>query len=352
MGAERVEPRVLKGTGRSGDPPGGPPLKGTRVSALIVVASAAVVLITTAGRPRSDAQGTAAPPGPAALAPPGPLPSGAPERSTDPRVDDSAESGCSCADRGFGPYGGWRALPLGRLLVPSSGLTRADGSFRLLLHFHGAEPVRKQVAPEDLGVVVYALDAGAGSSAYEKPFASDEALPSLLRAIEREVALATGRDDAHAGRVALSSWSAGSGAVGQIVSRHRELVSAVILLDSLYAGYSTGQRALVHGQLGAFVELARSSMAGGAPMFLTYSGIPTEGYASTSEVASFLLGELGRAPLPVSMEQGSALGMRTTFQEGYLVVRGYGGETKQAHCEHLRHLVPALREVVLPALGP
>ena len=63
---------------------------------------------------------------------------------------------------------------------------------------------------------------------------------SLLRTIEREVTLATGREGAHAGHVAVSSWSAGSGAVSQIVGRHRELVSAVVLLDSLYGGYTWG----------------------------------------------------------------------------------------------------------------
>jgi hypothetical protein len=279
---------------------------------------------------------------------PSPLPSGAAARETRAPVDDLG-GGCNFPDHGFGTYTGWRSLPLGRLLVPSAGVTRDDGSFDLLLHFHGAEPVRKELALEGLGLVVYALDAGAGSSQYEKPFAYDEALPSLLRAIEREVSLATGREGARATHVAVSSWSAGSGSVSQIVARHHELVSAVILLDSLYGGYTAGQRALVPGQLSAFAALAKSAAEGGDPFFLTYSAIPTEGYASSSEVASFLLNEIGRRATAVEPPPREPRDLRAFLEEGKLVVRGYGGDDKDAHCEHLRFLVPALRNVVLPS---
>jgi hypothetical protein len=319
------------------------------VQSIVVLTSAVVVFVAAVARPGDH--GGRENPSHASRAPsvPSPLPSGAPIANASGRAD--GESGCSFADRGFGPYAGWRALPLGKLLIPSAGVTREDGTFDLLLHFHGAEPVRKTLAPEGLGIVVYALDAGVGSSQYEKPFASDEAFPSLVRGIEHEVALATGREGARAGHIALSSWSAGSGAVSRIVARHRDRVAALVLLDSLYGGYNSGQRTLSHGQLAPFTDLARAAMAGGGPFFLSYSAVPTEGYASSSEVAAFLLSDLGRTTTPVSPPSNEPLGLRAAFEEGHLVVRGYGGATKDAHCEHLRYLPRALRDVVLPSFA-
>ena len=150
----------------------------------------------------------------------------------------------------------------------------------------------------------------------------------------------------------LSSWSAGYGAVTQILARHTPRIDATILLDSLYASYSGGGRTIEHGQLGTFVDAARAARAGGPVLYLTHTAIGTPGYASTSEVATFLLHELGAAATTV--DDGAAAAERfpllRLFEDGRLWIRGYAGADRDAHCAQLHLLPSVLRDAVLPAL--
>lgn len=289
---------------------------------------------------------------------PPPLPSGAPPRALeDLPADDERAAGCHFADRGFGDYVAWRRLPgapsAARALVPVGRAVAEDGSFRLLVHFHGAEPARKQLAPEGFGLVIAAVDAGVGSRAYERALAEPASFAQLVAAVEAEVAAAHGlpAGGAHARSIVLSSWSAGYGAITQILARHTPRVDAIILLDSLYAGYPGNGRALEHGQLSVFVDAARAARSGGPAFYLTHTAIATPGYASTSEVASFLLRELGAEAAPVDDGAGAErFPLFRLFEDGRLGIRGYAGADRDAHCAQL-HLLPAvLRDAVLPAL--
>jgi hypothetical protein len=313
------------------------------LSGAVVLAGAAVVRrLPSAGPAQASAEGPGLPP---------PLPSGAPSRGLeDLPTDDERAAGCHFAERGFGDYGAWRRLPLGRALVPEGRGVAADGSFRLLVHFHGAEPVRRQLAPEGFDLVVAAVDAGVGSRAYDRALADPGAWSMLVAAVEAEVARANGLVEAHARGIAISSWSAGYGAVTQILARRDPRVEAVVLLDSLYAGYANGKRAVDRAGLAPFVEVARTARAGGPAFFLTYTQIATPGYASTSEVASTLLAELGVTATAADdgAPGASRFALLSTYEEGRLWIRGYAGADRDAHCAQL-HLLPSLlRESVLP----
>ncbi|APR77874.1 Hypothetical protein A7982_03221 [Minicystis rosea] len=315
------------------------------VSALVVLGGAAAARSLPASAPASSAVTT----GPGL---PPPLPSGAPVRGLEELpTDDERAAGCHFADRGFGDYGGWRKVPMGRALVPVGHGVDENGGFRLLVHFHGAEPVRKQLAPEGLGLVIAAVDAGVGSRAYERVVAEPDSFDKMVSAIEAEVAATNGLPSARARVIVLSSWSAGYGAVTQILARRTPRIGAVVLLDSLYAGYANGGRTVEHGQLPAFVEAARNARAGGAPFYLTHTAIATPGYASTAEVASFLLGELGATATNIE-DSGAAerFPLRRMFEEGHLWIRGYAGADRDAHCAQLHQLATVLRDAVLPSL--
>src|SRR5262249_528496 len=146
-----------------------------------------------------------------------------------------------------------------------------------------------------------------------------------------------------------SSWSAGYGAVAHVVARRDPRVQAVILLDSLYAGYAPGdessarRRVPDRARLAPFVGAARAALAGGPAFFLTHTEIVTPGYASTGEVASFLVAELG-VTASAAEEGSSTLGaypLRKTFEDGHLWIRGYAGGDRDAHCAQL-HLLPSV----------
>lgn len=327
--------------------PGGGREASRKGEVLVLLVSAVVVLAGAVTAQRSPAP--AAPAVSAASLPP-PLPSGAPLEALP--AEDERAAGCHFEDRGFGAYGSWRRLPLGRALVAPGRGVADDGSFRLLVHFHGAEPVRKQLAPEDLPLVIAAVDAGVGSHAYVNAMADPESFDRLVGAVEKEVAAANGLAAARARSIVLSSWSAGYGAVTTILARKTPRIDAVVLLDSLYAGYANGGRALEHGQLADFVAAARAARTGGPALYLTHTAIATPGYASTGEVATFLLRELGVAATAIDDAAGSGdrFPLTRVFEDGRLWIRGYAGNDRDAHCAQLHQLPGVLRKAVLPGL--
>jgi hypothetical protein len=302
---------------------------------------------------------------------PPPLPSGAPPSAfEDLPADDERAAGCHFADRGFGDYGDWRKLTLAaqgskvpsqalrgatlvwRALVPAAGRAVAsDGSFRLLVHFHGAEPVRRQLAPEGLDLVIAAVDAGIGSRAYDLALGDPATFGRVIEAVEREVAAANHLPSAQARTIVLSSWSAGYGAVAQVLTRGAPRVGAVVLMDSLYAGYTGDGKELDPARVAPFLGAARAALAGGPAFYLTHTDIATPGYASTSEVASFLLGALGVATSPVAETDGAGpYPLRRMAEQGRLWIRGYAGADRGAHCAQLHLLPRVLKEAVMPGL--
>lgn len=279
--------------------------------------------------------------------------------------------GCDFAERGFGHYRKWRPLPVGLVLIPPGGGLDAEGRFDLLLHFHGAEPVRKELAPENLPLVIAAFDVGIISKDYERVFGNDLILDVLLRAIEREVAKIAAASSAGAapgkpapgkparvGRIAVSSWSAGFGAVRHLLARPHPPFDALVLLDSLYAPYaprpSPGSE-LLPGQLPRFVAAARDAAEGGPPFFLSFTEVGTDGYASTSEVGAFVVREVvadaSAVDVPASEAKPGTLRLLSSHERGNFYVRGYAGDRKPDHCAQLRLIRPVVRDLVLPAFA-
>jgi hypothetical protein len=367
MGAARSRPRLLS------DPAGSPPraTKGPGAREAWVLGLSALVVIASAASARNEPATATVPsalPSPLGTATAGlppPLPSGAAVHAMMDELPAESErtSGCHFEERGDGDYGAPRRLTLAeslapvRLLVPAGRALADDGSFRLLVHFHGADPVRKQLAPEGMDLVIATVDAGTGSHAYARAL-SKGAFAEIVRAAEREVAAASGVSRAWARAVVVSSWSAGYGAVAQILARPHPELAALVLLDSLYAGYAPGTREVERADLALFVEAARDALRGGPLFYLTHSAVATPGYASTGEVATFLLDELGARPLPLAptLDPPTAATAPTRhpltrlYEASHLTIRGYAGGDRDAHCAQL-HLLPAiLRDVVLPAL--
>ncbi|MDC0745525.1 hypothetical protein [Polyangium mundeleinium] len=280
-----------------------------------------------------------------------PLPNGAPGKPAALVSEAAPRSGCDFPDSGFGDYLGWRPLPLGRILVPSSLTVPPDGGFDLLVHFHGTEPVRKQLAPLGLGLVIAGLDTGTLSSGYKSTFESEGTFDAMLSAISREVALATKNPAARPRSIVLSSWSAGYGAIARILGGGRDDVDAVILLDSLYASYASGGKMPDPTELLPFSSFARAAANGGPLLFVTHTAVPTPDYASTLETGTFLLREIG-ADVPATPPAQDPFGVSRAHDQNHFFLRGYAGSDGDAHCGQLRLLPDILRDHVLPASRP
>lgn len=323
--------------------------------AFVLLACAAAIALGVSAKTSSTSKKNAAPTasGDVSALPPPPLPPGADLPSLPAEMSDAAS--CSFSDRGYGDYERFRPLPLGRVLVPTGHGVDGDGSFDLLIHFHGSDAVRKMLAPEPLDLVIAAVDAGVGSSRYSKAFADPQSFSAMLRSIEKEVADAVGVPAAKARHIALSSWSAGYGATGQILlqestSNQKSRVSAVVLLDSLYASYIPAENRIAGPSLAPFLERADRATRGEGVFFLSYTEIATYGYASTSEVAGYLTEKLGveQQAVDTGERNENALTLRHVAERGRLFVQGYAGTRKEDHCAQLRLLPRILYEQVLP----
>lgn len=274
----------------------------------------------------------------------GPLPRGAAEPAP-PAVDPTGD-GCHFEDRGLGDYES-RALEPGRVLVRGAAVDE-DGSFELLVHFHGVGAVQKLLAPEQLDLVIAGLDAGTLSSDYQKVLGSGAGLGAWLDQIDAAVTHAVGRP-ARARRVTLSSWSAGYGAIDRALQAApwgERRFGGVILIDSLHAPVRA-DASVDPAAIAPFAEVAAAAAEGGPLFFLTHSEVPVSGYASTRQVAdALLLGLEGRAD-DVAFGGDDLLTMTRTFERGRVAIRGYAGSDRDAHCAQLRILPSVVAERLL-----
>lgn len=269
--------------------------------------------------------------------PPAPLPSGAAARqvAVTPELEDS---GCSFADPGEGDSIKTSAKPF--VVWSRTAAIRPDGRYDLLLHAHGGEAARR-VLGQGLSMVLATVDLGALSGDYRGTFPDRRSFDRIIAGIDKAVSEGVNRP-AKADRIVISSFSAGYGAVAEALSAlgQNDAPSGVILLDSLHASYRTGLE-IEPATIEPFLVYSRRALEGRGYLALSHSAIRPPGYASTEEVASFLLHTLAVEATPLDRPSGTGLLLTRLAQEKGFSVRGYAGQDKGAHCAHLE-LLPEL----------
>lgn len=254
--------------------------------------------------------------------------------------------GCGYADRGIGDY---QPVPVaqGQLLVRRAAV-QESGSYRLLVHFHGADAVKKVLAPEAWDLNLLLVDGGDGSAAYRQLVGSTTIFDALVAAADRSVSQHVGRP-AHADRIVLTSFSAGYGALAAVLAspEHRDRIEGVILLDSLHAPFANGSTdAPDDAALAPFRGAAERARDGAMFMGVTHTAIGTHGYASTTQSSQALLAAVGLAEEPVGWAGEGGLRPTSQASRGRLIVRGYAGETPEAHCAQIGLLPGLLHELM------
>ncbi len=258
---------------------------------------------------------------------------------------------CNSEDPGNGVYEPWNRAPThGQMLLPARGGVTKDGKFDLVVHFHGHDPARKEFVRVMDGVVLVGITLGIGSGVYGESFAPPNAFEKLVESVEEEVAKKRGLKRAKARKIALSAWSAGYGAVEQILRQKygKERVDAVILLDGLHAGYEP-DGGLNARQLEPFVDFAKRAKAGKRFMYFSHSSIIPPDYASTTETASYLVHKLGSKYKSAKRRKDRwGLELNHKFDAGNFHVRGYDGNDKMDHCAHIGLLRDVLKSHIKP----
>ena len=238
--------------------------------------------------------------------------------------------------------------------IPSS--FRSDnGEFDVVMHFHGnTELVKQSMDAAKINAFIFIVNLGIGSGQYEQQYSVPGMFDDTLARIQ-DAAAKRGLRDAKVGRIALSAWSAGYGAVAKILDAKGNIdkVDAVLMLDGIHAAFvdpvnKTGVDPL---RIEPFVRFAKNAAEGKKLFTITHSDIRTLEYASTTETSDELLKATGlersraketppKVTLPASVgamskEAEQWLQQTTEARKGGFHVRGYVGQTPEHHMTHL-----------------
>jgi hypothetical protein len=239
------------------------------------------------------------------------------------------------------PAGRREKLELGALFLPAK--LKLKNKTPLLIHFHGGTWLPEVAAARESKTAVISIQIGAGSSAYARPFAEQQLFGRLLAEAETKAGVKFEP-------VTLSAWSAGYGAVREIlkVPEYYSRIERVLLIDGLHTDYIGGkpgpqESQLETSKLEIFLSFARDAVAGKKQMIVTHSEIFPGTFASTTETADYLLKQLGlkrRAVVKWGPMQTQQLG---EARAGRLLVIGYAGNSAPDHVDQLHSLPDYLK---------
>jgi len=213
----------------------------------------------------------------------------------------------------------------------------------LLIHFHGApETVQQAFARSGLDAVLVVINFPGLSTAYSRPFATDHQL--FQQILDRA---ATARADArhasetHWERITVSSFSAGYGAVREILKTptYFDQIDALVAADSIYAGLRPehSARQVEDAHMKDFLRFAALAAKGKKTFIISHSAQATP-YASTTETADYLLRALDLTRVPETTVRTESIRPSSHASRGRFLVLGCEGDSGPDHMQHLRHI--------------
>jgi len=238
-----------------------------------------------------------------------------------------------------------------QVFVPARTASRCGPTLDLVIHFHGAAFVAEQaVSHLRRHSFVAVINVGAGGGTYDRAFSDPGVFDALLDRIEKEAAAACRRPGT-VGRITLSGFSAGYGAVRAILREPRffERVSAVLLLDGLHASYVPENTVVAAGgkvdeaALDVFIRFGRAAMRGEKALLITHSEIFPGTFASTTETTDVMVRALGLRRTPVLRWGPGGMQQLCEARSGQLRIVGFAGNTAPDHVDHLHGMPEFLR---------
>lgn len=216
---------------------------------------------------------------------------------------------------------------------------------KLLIHFHGsAFVVKNAVYNSDNNLILAVINQGHGSSAYENEFVNPSIYTELLNAITDTVSIKTNRKVSFK-KVYFTSFSAGYGAVREIIKTHSSKVNGILLLDGLHTDYIPDGKVLAEGgklntdKLQDFLKYAKSAVNKRTKFMISHSAIFPGTYASTTETADWLINTLGLKSTPVLKWGPVGMQQISEVEKGNLKIWGFAGNTARDHVDHY-HALP------------
>lgn len=246
-------------------------------------------------------------------------------------------------------------LTVGQLMIPQ-GYSAPDGAVHLLVHFHGAPKVVDQnVAKVDGKRVIVNVTLNGLSGVYRDKFLKPETFTRLLDESIEQLQQRKVSESPKIARVTVSSFSAGFGAVRELLKadEHYRRIDALVMADSIYAGFvDDGQKSPTEikrdvepKHMEGFLRFARDAVDGKKTLVISHCQLRPETYASTGETADYLLTKLrlDGERKPVNADWADGWRCLSRCDRGGLHVASFAGETGTDHMQHLRNLQHLLR---------
>lgn len=239
---------------------------------------------------------------------------------------------------------GFARLSAGKAVVSlREDFARRGAPMAVWLHLHGAiATVEQQFARIGAPGVLVTLTLPGLSKVYADHFADERVFTELLRTVKDVVRAQAGGAEWEPGELTVSSFSAGFGAVRQLLRQPEafERIATLVMADSIYCGYAgpIAERRVDSELMAGFTRYARLAADGKRRMLVTHSAQVPEGYASTTETADFLIAAVGGQRGPESGVWDDGLVATGCFAWGGLEVVGFGGVEAKDHLQHLRSL--------------
>jgi hypothetical protein len=239
------------------------------------------------------------------------------------------------------PPGQREKLELGTLFSPAKLKDRQ--SARLLFFFHGGDWLPEVAVARQRGMAVVTIQAGSGSGTYERLFEKPERFPNLI-------AEAESKSNMKFSEVALGGWSAGCGALRQILKDPASYgrVQRVLCIDGVHTSYANGKPGPEESEIETdpfeiWLRFGRDAMAGKKRLIITHSEIFPGTFASTTETADYLLSEWGLKPQPVMKWGPMKTQILSEVKKGKLLVIGFAGNSAPDHVDELESLPEYLK---------
>jgi hypothetical protein len=230
-------------------------------------------------------------------------------------------------------------LSLGQLYVPGR-LERPVEGLPLLVHFHGPGWIAEQAAEANDSACL-SLQLGSGSAVYAKPFRQQGRFLELLKEAESKAGFSFTV-------VTLSGWSAGCGAIREILKdpANDSRIGRVILIDGVHTSYRKGFPGPLESDidpelLASLVRFARRAIAGKKSMLVTHSAIFPGTYASTTETADWMLRTLNVPRIAVLKWGPMKTQQLSEAKKGSFELLGFAGNSAPDHVDQL-HALPDL----------
>lgn len=231
------------------------------------------------------------------------------------------------------PPGQRETLELGTLFVPP------HAAPILLFFFHGGTWL-PEVAAERNRIAVVGVQAGSGSGTYARLFTDPARFPRLLEEARAKAGIPFSR-------VILGGWSAGCGALRQILQSPASYarVDTVLCIDGIHTDYLDGKPGPLESKIGPanleiWLQLARDAVAGRKRFLVTHSEIFPGTFASTTETADWLLAQLRLKPRALLRWGPMGTQQLSEARAGGFRMIGFAGNTAPDHVDQL-HSLPA-----------